>query len=147
MLSRFNPAVPRNVLFAVAGFLWTIAGGLLCVRAALWLEEVRFAAALEIETGAVVLAIVAYALLFSRLVRRNIDRIVRLPDRACVFAFTAWRGYVMIALMVTAGILLRNSTIPHYYLSLPYTAMGGVLLTGSIQFYRKFVTSLVQTKV
>jgi hypothetical protein len=48
------------------------------------------------------------------------------------------RGYVMIALMITIGLTLRNSTIPKYYLTLPYDVMGGVLLIGSIRFYRQF---------
>lgn len=143
MFSKFNPAVPRQFLFGIAGLLWTVAGALLCVRGAVWLEEVRFAAALEIETVAMVLAVAAYAFLFSRLVQKNVDRIVRLPERACVFAFTAWRGYIMIALMIASGLTLRNSSIPHYYLSLPYTAMGVVLLTGSVRFYREFLRAII----
>jgi len=41
--------------------------------------------------------------------------------------------------MMTAGISLRSSSLPLYYLSLPYTAMGIVLLTGSAVFYREFL--------
>lgn len=139
MLRRYNPAVPRHYLYAIAGLLWTIAGGLLCVRGAIWLGELRFPAIASIESASLVLAAAGYAFLFSGIVRKNVARIGGLPDRACVFAFTAWRGYIMIALMMTAGISLRNSSIPLYYLSLPYTAMGGILLAGSVVFYREFL--------
>jgi hypothetical protein len=74
-------------------------------------------------------------------VQKNLDRIERLPERACLFAFTAWHGYIMIALMIMIGFTLRNSAIPMYYLSIPYTAMGGTLLIGSLRFYRQFLAA------
>jgi hypothetical protein len=67
-----------------------------------------------------------------------------MPERANIFAFTAARGYVMIALMMTIGITLRNSSIPKYYLTIPYFAMGGILFIGSVQFYRQFITSFAK---
>lgn len=139
MITRYNPAVPRHYLYAIAGLLWTFAGGLLCVRGAVWLGGLRFPAIASIEGASLALAAAGYIFLFSGIVRKNVTRISGLPDRACVFAFTAWRGYIMIAVMMTAGVSLRNSAIPPYYLSLPYTAMGGILLTGSVVFYREFI--------
>jgi hypothetical protein len=146
MIFRFYPAVPRHFLFGIAGLLWTVAGGVLCVRGTVWLAELGFGEALEAGTGALLIAGIMYFIWFSRLVQKNINRIGKLPDRACVFAFTAWQGYVIIALMITAGVTLRNSSIPRYYLSLPYTSMGSVLLTGSVQFYREFLRASVPTK-
>ena len=142
MINRYNPAVPRHFLYAIAGLLWTLAGGLLCVRGAMWLGEFQLPVIASVEAAAILIAAAGYVFLFAGVVRKNITRIGRLPDRACIFAFTAPRGYIMIALMMTAGISLRSSSIPHYYLSLPYTAMGGVLLTGSIVFYREFLVAL-----
>jgi len=139
MIERLNPAVPRHVLLVLAGTLWTLAGGILCVRAAFWLGGFQAGTIAAVECGALALAAAAYLALFARLVRRNIERIHALPERACVFAFTPWRGYVMIGLMMTAGISLRSSSLPLYYLSLPYTAMGAVLLAGSAVFYREFI--------
>jgi hypothetical protein len=138
MMNRLNPSVPRRFLFAIAGLLWTFAGGLLCVRGGIWLWELTFPVFASVESAAVALAAAGYIFLFAGIVRKNITRIGGLPDRASVFAFTAPRGYVMIAVMMTAGITLRSSSIPLYYLSLPYTAMGGILLAGSVAFYREF---------
>jgi hypothetical protein len=139
MLLHWKPSAPRHVLFAVAGVLWMIAGALLCIRGIIWLGELRLTAALATAVLAVILGFVFYKTLFSHLVTRNIERIRLLPDRPCVFAFTAVKGYVMIGLMMTAGFALRNSSLPKYYLSLPYTSMGGVLVAGSIQFCRQFL--------
>ena len=116
-----------------------IAGGLLCFRGAVWLGEFSLPTAVASETGAIALAVFFYLSTFSRLVQKNIDRIGLLPDRPCVFAFTAARGYVMIGMMMTFGIVLRNSSIPRLALSVPYTAMGVVLLTGSFRFYRQYL--------
>ena len=94
----------------------------------------------SIEAGSLVIAAAGHIFLLAGIVRKNITRIGRLPERACVFAFSAWRGYVMIGIMMPAGISLRNSSIPLYYLSLPYSAMGGILLAGSVMFYREFLS-------
>jgi hypothetical protein len=146
MIHRFNPAVPRHFLYAIAGLLWTLAGGLLCVRGAMWLGGFPFSVIASIEAGSIVIAAAGYIFLFAGIVRKNITRIGKLPERACVFAFTAWRGYLMIGIMMTVGISLRNSSIPLYYLSPPYSAMGGILLAGSVVFYRKFLSAALAKK-
>ena len=144
-LHHYNPAVPRHWLFAFAGILWITVGLLLCTRAISWLVDDAFTTSVAIEFAGVVIAIPVYRFGFSRIVRKNIFRIEKLPDHACAFALMAWRGYLMIALMVTIGLTLRNSAIPKHYLSLPYTTMGIMLLEGSIGFFRHFLR-LVSSK-
>jgi len=91
-----------------------------------------------VESASIGIAIAAYLLWFSKLVLRNIARIHRLPEWACAFAFTAWHGYLMIGVMMSLGIVLRNSTVPRIYLAVPYAIMGAVLLVGSLRFIREF---------
>jgi len=146
IISRLNPAVPRYYLFGLAGAFWTFAGLMLCARAILWLNVFPLSVELALETTSIAIAIIGYLFLFVKVVQKNIDRIGQLPDHACVFAFTAWQGYVMIALMITIGITLRNTSIPKYFLAVPYTAMGAILLIGSAKFFRQFSTSLAQRK-
>lgn len=138
LISKLNPAVPRRYLYVIAGLLWTIAGAILCIRGFTWLD--RFSVPLEMTLVALsaAIAIGGYTLMFFRIVDKNVNRISVLPARACLFAFAAWRGYLMIALMVSIGITLRSSAIPKYLLSIPYSAMGGALLLGSFRFFREF---------
>ncbi|HTY36990.1 MAG TPA: hypothetical protein VMH23_07750 [Bacteroidota bacterium] len=138
LIAKLNPAIPRRYLFALAGILWMFAGGLLCFRGELWLEEFPSGTELLIEVISLGLAAAGYVFFFFRIVQKNIDRIGRLPEKACLFAFTAWHGYIMIATMMTLGITLRTTAIPKYYLSIPYTVMGGILLIGSLRFYQMF---------
>jgi hypothetical protein len=141
LISKLNPAVPRHYLFAIAGVLWMIAGVLLCVRGEVWLEVFPLGTEFAMETISLGFAVVGYFFLFVKVVQKNIDRIERLPERSCLFAFTAWYGYIMIALMIMIGFTLRNSALPMYYLSIPYTAMGGTLLIGSLKYYSRFLAA------
>jgi hypothetical protein len=142
IISRLNPAVPRHYLFGLAGAFWTFAGVVLCARAVVWLGVFPLGVEIELETTCIALAIVGYFFLFFKVVQKNINRIGLLPERVGVFAFTAWQGYVMIALMITIGITLRNTSIPKYLLAVPYSVMGTILLIGSAAFFRQFATSM-----
>jgi hypothetical protein len=146
ILSRFDPAVPRFYLFGLAGAFWTFAGLMLCARAILWLNAFPLSIELALEAASIMVAIIGYLFLFVKVVQKNIDRIGQLPEQACVFAFAAWQGYIMIALMMTIGITLRNTSIPRYFLAVPYTAMGAILLIGSTRFFRQFATSVSHRK-
>jgi hypothetical protein len=133
-----KPAVPRRWLFAVAGGIWIIAGVILIERAYGWLTDFETNHLILILPLAFILALVVYVGGFIKIVRKNINRINSLPDPVCLFAFTAWKGYVIIAVMVVSGILLRNSAFPKHYLTLAYLAMGGSLLIGGLTFISKF---------
>lgn len=143
---NLRPAVPKRWLFAIVAVIWTGVGVLLCGRAILWIEPMSIGREILAEAGGLLIAIPGYSYLFTKIVQKNIDRIHRLPDPACAFAFAAWRGYFMIGLMVTLGIALRNSTIPKFYLAFPYTAMGGMLLIGSVNFYGQFLAYTTRSR-
>jgi len=141
LLTRLNPAIPRHYLFALAGGLWTVAGVMLCLRAEAWLEVFPLGTEIGLAALCVALAAVGYLFLFMHIVRKNIDRIAGLPERACLFAFTAWRGYGLITLMILLGMTLRDTTFPKYLLAIPYTVMGIILIIGSVRFYRQFLVA------
>ena len=146
ILHRFNPAVPRHHLLGIAGLIWTAVGATLCMRAIFWLEVYSFGKEVVFESISVALALVGYSLFFSRLVQKNIDRIGKLPQRACIFAFTAWRGYLMIGVMISFGITLRSTSIPKQYFSIPYSVMGVILLIGSLKFYQQYLLTLLRQR-
>jgi len=131
--------VSRHWLYLIAGVLWTFVGLLLCGRAVGWLLLLPTETNLPLGAISILLAGLAYYFGFSKIVSKNIARIEQLPPCTPFYSFTAPRGYVLIALMMSAGILLRNSSLPKIYLTIPYLAMGGVLLIGSVRFYERFV--------
>jgi hypothetical protein len=130
-LAQHKPAVPRRWLLGLAGILWLLVGTVLCVRAGIWLAPqpphlLVLGAAVALGAG---LAVGRHGL--SRVARRNIGRIGEAPDRACVFSFQAWRGYLMIGVMVLLGSALRHSAVPRLYLAVLYAAMGVGLIWSS----------------
>ena len=138
-MKKLIPRVQKKYLYFLAGVFWTVAGSILCYRGTVWLIALPRGTAGVLGGASLALATPAYLLGFSRIVRRNIERIAGLPERPHFFAFTAGRGYLMIGLMMTIGISLRNSSFPKDYLIVPYYVMGAVLLAGSTRFYREFV--------
>jgi hypothetical protein len=141
-----KPAVPRRWLFIIAGGIWMIAGIILIERAYNWLSDFDANQLILLLILAIFLALVIYFSGFIKIVRKNINRINSLPEKVCIFAFTAWKGYVIIAIMVTAGIILRNSAFPKHYLALIYLAMGGSLLIGGVVFLSKLFGNKLSRK-
>ncbi|HEX2988553.1 MAG TPA: hypothetical protein VHS06_10325 [Chloroflexota bacterium] len=135
LLKRLNPAIPRNWRLTLAGLMWTGVGIMLCSYALTWLRQSVLWIALVVGLLGVAISVLAHRLQFSRLAQKNIDRIRISPERACVFSFLAWKGYLIIAVMVTGGMLLRHSAIPRPYLAVIYTAIGGALLQASFSYY------------
>jgi hypothetical protein len=130
--------VQRHWLYAVSGLIWCAVGSLLCIRGWIWIAGSPPEEAIATESLSVLLGVIAYYFGFSKITKRNIDRIASLPERSSVFAFTARRGYVLIGVMMASGFLLRNSPVSKHYLSIPYTAMGGSLLLGGCRFWSTF---------
>ncbi|MBI5020693.1 MAG: hypothetical protein HZB59_04600 [Ignavibacteriales bacterium] len=133
-----KPAVPRRWLFLIAGSLWSIAGLILIERAYEWLNDYETEQLLLILLLGAALALLFFFTMFIRVARKNINRLFSLPDSVCIFAFTAWKGYFLIAFMVSAGIIVRNSSFPKHYLAVIYVAMGGALLLGSFMFHKNY---------
>lgn len=137
-LNKFNPTVPKVWLLAIAGVMWTGVSVLLLNYAISWLTSPISMINLLLGLLGVIISIAANYYQFSKLARKNIDRILSLNDKACLFSFQAWKGYLIIAVMITGGILLRSSVIPKPYLAIVYMAIGGALLQASVNYYLRF---------
>lgn len=137
LINKFNPAVSRKWLLLLAGLMWTGVGLLLGSFALRWLIAAPSISSLGLGLLGLAVALAAYRLQFSRLALKNIERIQALAEKACVFAFQAWKGYLIIAVMMTGGMLLRHSALPKPYLAVVYAAIGGALLLASRHYYAR----------
>lgn len=75
---------------------------------------------------------------FSKIASKNIERISHIPEKACVFAFQAWRGYLTLSLMVVIGAVLRQSSLPKPCLAVVYAGIGGALILASRLYYTRY---------
>ncbi|MFZ0241245.1 MAG: hypothetical protein WAL90_06300 [Desulfobacterales bacterium] len=134
-LSNLKPAVPKYVLMAMAGLLWTTVGLGLCRLGYRWITPLPGARSLAIALAGALLALVAHRASFSAIAAKNIERLCRLPTKGCLFAFQAWKSYLIIVLMMAMGLALRHSQVPKTWLALVYFAIGGALILGSFRYY------------
>lgn len=135
---RFRPAITRDWLWLLAAVLWSATGIALCTMAARWFSEIGrpmngFGALAGLGSG-----IVIYRYGFSRIARRNISRIEQKPDPVCLFAFQAWKSYVLIGIMMTLGYVLRHSHLPRFALAVLYSGIGTGLTLSSSLYYQRF---------
>jgi hypothetical protein len=136
-MEKWKPAVSKYWLMVIAGLMWTGVGIILCRLAYIWLKPVSWSRALPLGSLGLVFALAAYRYGFSKIALKNIDRLCLLTDKCCIFAFQAWRGYLIIIFMMILGITLRYSPFPKYFLAVIYTAIGGALFLSSFHFYRR----------
>lgn len=135
ILERYKPGVSRHWLLALAGICWSAVGVVLCRMAYVWLRAVPSATAVAIACGGLIGAMIVYRFGFSKIAVKNITRVCQLPGKTCVFAFQAWKSYLIIVVMVALGISLRHSPIPKYLLAPVYITIGGALFLSSLSYY------------
>jgi hypothetical protein len=136
--SALKPGVSKRWLLVLAGFVWSGVGVMLCRLAYGWLRDTQGSPALLLGLSGAVAALGVYRFGFVRVARRNMERIDRSVDNACVFSFQSWRGYLIVAVMVTLGVTLRHSAIPRPVLAVLYAAIGGGLFLASLHYYVHF---------
>ncbi len=138
-LARLKPGVPKCWLFAASGVMWSTVGLLMCITGGGWLADEGIVRGVGLELAGLTLAVLATRWGFGGIARKNIRRLRQLPDRGCLFAFQAWKSYLVIAAMIGLGITLRHSTIPRPWLAVVYTGIGGALFLSSWYYYRHLV--------
>ena len=93
-----------------------------------------------------ILALAVHHLGFLKIVDHNLERIMEMDTKQCLFAFITWKSYLIIILMVTMGVLLRHSEIPKHYLAILYTGIGLALILSSVRYMRVFFRELRKLK-
>ncbi len=135
----FKPAVTKPVLLLLAGFVWLCVGTMLLVFACAWLADAPRTSALIFFGCGIVLALVVHHFGFLKIVDKNIERILPMVEKKCLFSFITWKSYMIIMVMVALGTLLRHSAIPHRYLAILYTGIGLALILSSVRYIRVFI--------
>jgi len=146
-IERWKPGVPKSVLLLVAGMLWVMVGIMLNGMAYWWLRKELPAQALSAAVVGFVASLFIHHFGFLRIVDKNLDRILPMEGKRCVFAFMPWKSYVIIAVMIGLGITLRHSPIPKLYLSVLYIGIGTALILSSIRYLRYLIMTLKGRKL
>lgn len=71
--------------------------------------------------------------------RKNIHRILALRDGTCLGAVYSWKLWVLVAVMIVSGFLLRTLTHPGVFVGTLYGAVGwGLLLSSRLGWMELF---------
>ena len=134
-LEKWKPGVSKNILLFIAGLLWVIIGIFLNYRSYSWLKEKELKTILIIGTAGLFLSVLIHIFGFSKIVNKNIRRIIPMDGKRCLFSFFPWRSYLLISIMILMGSFIRHSTIiPKVYLSVLYTGIGTAMILSGFRY-------------
>ncbi len=134
-----KPAVTKSVLLLLAGLVWLCVGTMLLAFAYAWLSDAPRTIAFMFSGFGIVLALLVHHFGFLKIVDKNIERILPMVEKKCLFSFITWKSYMIILVMVALGTLLRHSAIPHQDLAILYTGIGLALILSSLRYIRVFI--------
>lgn len=126
----------RNTLAAVAGLLWILAGSMVLkigVGAQIALEG----AALWWLPVSAAIGFIFYSKIFSPLQEKNRVRIGMMDEAAIrPWSFFDKKSYLIMAFMMTFGILLRKSALlPTLFFAVFYTGLGAALFAAGVKYF------------
>ncbi len=134
------------MLLFLAGFMWVGVGAMLLYLSYAWLNAFHVPGSFVFEASGVAAALVIHHFGFLKIVDKNLGRILPMEGKRCIFSFLSWKSYLLVAIMIALGVLLRHSPIPKPYLSVLYTAIGLALVLSSVRYLRVLLSQFRNTK-
>ncbi|MCK5820993.1 MAG: hypothetical protein KAH17_03860 [Bacteroidales bacterium] len=135
-MKNVRPGVGKYMLMTLAGMLWLFVGTMLVRYAIHWYSAYNGSGLVWFIMVGILSGLVIHHLGFLRIVNKNLSRIQHIEQKYCIFGFMSWKSYILIAVMMTMGIILRNSPLPRIYLSILYMGIGLALVLSSIRYFR-----------
>jgi hypothetical protein len=143
---KIRPSVDKSVLIFLSFFVWVVVGTVLLLLAYSWLKASQVNGSFLFVGVGVGAALVIHHFGFLKIVDKNLGRILPMEGKKCVFSFMTWKSYIIVAVMITIGTVLRHSEIPKKYLSILYIGIGLSLVLSSIRYLRVLLRQLRKDK-
>lgn len=141
-IDKMKPAVDKNILIFLSGFMWVAVGTMLLYLSYSWLNASHAQNSFLFAGVGVTAALVIHHFGFLKIVDKNLGRILPLEGKQCVFSFMPWKSYVLVAVMIIMGVLLRHSPLPKPYLSVLYIGIGLSLILSSVRYLRVLLSQV-----
>ena len=135
-------AADKRALLFLAGLMWIGVGTMLLFFSYSWLSAPWTDDSFVFAGAGIALALVAHHFGFLKIVDKNLQRILPMEGKRCLFSFMTWKSYVIAALMALMGATLRHSRIPKPYLAILYIGIGLALILSSVRYLRVLVSQL-----
>lgn len=142
-LRKLKPAVDKKILVLMAGIMWCGVGAMLLSYSISWLSSFPGKSQLIFGFAGFLTAMPVHHFGFLRIADKNLARLLPMTEKKCLFSFMTWKSYLIVPVMVSMGIFLRNSPLPKEYLSIIYNGIGLGLFLSGIRYFRFFVKLLL----
>mgnify|MGYP000156938456 CR=1 FL=1 len=125
---RLKPGVSRTAHLFAASFFWTVAGSILMIRGWFWIGsgKARWLVLLALAAGSVKSRFV-----LDKTAGKILRRISGMEDGTCIGAVFSWKTWLLVGLMMAAGISLRIFFHPGMVIGTLYMAIGWALFLSS----------------
>lgn len=135
----FDMKVNKRTLLLIACIVWSIAGFNI-VRIGV-LAYPPYVTAINILLSILVFSIFQY-FIFGKLVKKHTKRIHEYEEEKQFFLkFFDMKSFIIMAVMMTGGILLRSSNLaPDAFIAVFYTGLGASLLLAGLLFGKNYLT-------
>lgn len=143
ILKKLNPAVDKKILVLLAGSMWCGVGVMLISLAIRWLIIYNGPVKWIFSISGFMAALPIHHFGFLKIADKNLNRLLPLSEKRCIFSFMTWRSYIIVLIMVSMGIALRHSQLPKEYLSILYNGIGLALFLSGIRYFRFFFLLLL----
>ena len=141
-IDKMKPAVDKKILIFLSGFMWVSVGAMLLYLSYNWLNASHTQNSFLFAGAGMAAALVIHHFGFLKIVDKNLGRLLPLDGKQCVFSFMPWKSYVLVAVMITMGLLLRRSPLPKPYLSVLYIGIGLSLILSSVRYLRVLLSQI-----
>lgn len=131
--------VRRRTLLILAGTIWVVAGvNVLRIGILDWIESRELSITMLAES--LVIGVLFFGLVLRRLLTKNTKRMkAKTKTDNCPFSFFDTKGWLMMALMITLGVLARTyDWLPVKFVAVFYVGLSCALIITGIIFIRYF---------
>lgn len=131
--------VSRRVLIGIAGLVWMLAGSFVLSTGISHFSNNTTIVVCLLS----ILIFVLFSALFQMLAYKNQKRIRALEsDKNPVFKFFTVQSYIVVAFMITLGIVLRLF-LPSFFIAFFYTGLGSALFLAGIAYLVYYIQYLL----
>ncbi len=127
-LAKFKPGVAKRTHLFLAALLWSIIGCILIARGIGWLMKTG---QWGIAGLAVILGTCKSIFILDKTARKGVQRILNFADGTCVGAIYSFKTWLLVAVMISVGYFVRQSSLPQALLACVYITVGWGLFMSS----------------
>lgn len=131
--------INKRYLLLIAGFFWMFAGFMVMKTGYPYFAHGTYK--LLLTAGAIVVFLIFYLFIFSKLVGKHEKRIrSKQTDKLPFWQFFSLSSYIIVAVMISGGIMLRKfELVPHWFIGSFYPGLGFALFSCGTRFVARFI--------